>query len=383
MKENPLLKLESFGQSIWMDYIGRNTITSGELKQLINEDGVCGVTSNPSIFEKAIDQSHDYDDAIRALALEGNSAEAIYEALVLEDIRMAADVFRPTYDRLEGGDGFVSLEVNPHLAYDSEGTVAEARRLWSKLQRPNVFIKVPATRGGLPAIQQLISEGINVNITLLFGLPRHREVAEAYLAGVEERAVAGQPLGHVASVASFFLSRIDVLVDLLLEKIISARGAGAGAAAVLRGQTAIASAKLAYSIYKDIFSSQRFATLSAKGARPQRVLWASTSTKNPDYSDVKYVEALIGPHTINTLPPETIGAYRDHGNPASRLEDDLDGARAVLGQLAAFGIDIDAVTQHLEEEGVEKFIKPYDSLIQALEAKRLAARDTSGLASET
>ena len=213
MKENPLLKLESFGQSIWMDYIGRHAITSGELKQLITEDGLCGVTSNPSIFEKAIDQSHDYDEAIRALALEGNSSEAIYEALTLEDIRMAADIFRPTYDRLEGGDGFVSLEVNPHLAYDTEGTIAEARRLWSKLQRPNVFIKVPATREGLPAIQQLISEGINVNVTLLFGLPRYREVAEAYLAGIEERAAAGQPLGHVASVASFFLSRIDILVD--------------------------------------------------------------------------------------------------------------------------------------------------------------------------
>ena len=302
MRENPLLKLESFGQSIWMDYIGRHTITSGELKQLIEEDGLCGVTSNPSIFEKAIDQSHDYDEAVRALALEGNSSEAIYEALTLEDIRMAADIFRQTYDRLEGGDGFVSLEVNPHLAYDTEGTIAEARRLWSKLQRPNVFIKVPATREGLPAIQELISEGINVNVTLLFGLPRYREVAEAYVAGIRERAAAGQPLGHVASVASFFLSRIDVLVDLLLEKIISSRGAGSEKAAALSGQTAIASAKLAYSIYKDIFSSQRFATLSAKGARPQRVLWASTSTKNPEYSDVKYVEALIGPDTINTLP---------------------------------------------------------------------------------
>jgi len=239
MKENPLLQLESFGQSIGMDYIGRHAITSGELKRLITEDGVCGVTSNPSIFEKAIDQNHDYDEAIRALAIEGNSSEAIYKALTQEDIRMAADIFRQTYDRLEGGDGFVSLEVNPHLAYDAEGTIAEARRLWSKLQRPNVFIKVPATRDGFPAIQQLISEVINVNVTLLFGLPRYREVAEAYLAGLEERAAAGRPLGNVASVASFFLSRIDILVDPLLEKIISARGAGAERVAALRGQTAL------------------------------------------------------------------------------------------------------------------------------------------------
>jgi transaldolase len=373
MKENPLLKLRSFGQSIWMDYISRNVITSGELKRLIEGDGLCGVTSNPSIFEQAIDGGQDYDEAIRAMASAGKSIQGIYEALTLEDIRMAADTFRPTYDRLGCRDGFVSLEVNPRLAYDTHGTIAEARRLWSELQRPNVFIKVPATREGLPAIKQLVGEGINVNITLLFGLPRYREVAEAYISGLEKRAANGRPLGNVASVASFFLSRIDVLVDPLLEKIKAAGDPREETAAALRGQTAIASAKLAYSIYKEIFSGERFAALRARGAQTQRVLWASTSTKNPDYSDVKYVEPLIGPDTINTLPPETISAYRDHGHPASRVEEGLDEARVILDHLAELGIEIDAVTEQLEKEGVEKFIKPYDKLIHALELKHLAA----------
>jgi|WetSurMetagenome_2_1015567.scaffolds.fasta_scaffold15088_3 transaldolase len=371
MNENPLLKLKAFGQSIWMDYIQRSVITSGQLKQLIDEDGLCGVTSNPSIFEKAIAESSDYEESIRALALSGKKAQEIYEAITVEDIRMAADVFRPTYDRLEGRDGFVSLEVNPHLAYDTQGTIAEARRLWSELQRPNVFIKVPATQESLPAIKQLISEGINVNVTLLFGLLRYREVAEAYIAGLEERAVNGRPISNVASVASFFLSRIDVLVDPLLEKIAAASSAMAEIAGALRGQAAIASAKLAYSIYKEIFSGERFSVLRTRDARTQRVLWASTSTKNPEYADVKYVEPLIGPHTINTLPPETIKAYRDHGNPAPRLED-IDTSRVALGHLAQLGIDINVVTEQLEKEGVEKFIKPYDKLLNALEARRLA-----------
>jgi transaldolase len=373
MKENPLLKLHSFGQSIWLDYIQRQLIDSGELQRLIEEDGLCGMTSNPDIFEKAIEGSHDYDDALRALARQGKSVEEIYDTLTVEDVMRAADLFRPTYDRLEGKDGFVSLEVNPHLAHDTQGTVAEARRLWAALDRPNVFIKVPATLEGLRSIRQLISEGINVNVTLLFGLPRYREVADAYISGLETRAAKGLPIEAVASVASFFLSRIDVLVDPLLEKIIAKRGSEAPIATGLRAQTAIASAKVAYRIYKEVFSSGRFRELAALGARPQRVLWASTGTKNPEYSDVKYVEALIGPETINTLPPETLKAYRDHGDPAPRIEEHLEEANLNLERLSELGIDLDEVTQKLEDQGIEKFNKPYDSLMANLEKKLTAA----------
>ena len=373
MKENPLLKLQSFGQSIWLDYIQRRLIDSGELQRLIEEDGLSGMTSNPDIFEKAMEGSHDYDDAIRALALQGKSVEEIYDTLTVEDVVRAADLFRPTHDRQLGRDGFVSLEVNPHLARDTDGTVAEARRLWAALDRPNVFIKVPATLEGLQSIRQLISEGINVNVTLLFGLPRYRQVADAYISGLETRATKGLPIEGVASVASFFLSRIDVLVDPLLEKIIEKRGAEAQIAAGLRAQTAIASAKVAYRIYKEVFGSGRFRALSALGARPQRVLWASTGTKNPEYSDVKYVEALIGPETINTLPPETLKAYRDHGDPAPRIEGHPEEAALNLERLSELGIDLDEVTQKLEDQGIEKFNKPYDSLMANLGKKRTAA----------
>jgi transaldolase/glucose-6-phosphate isomerase len=364
MKANPLLKLKAYGQSIWLDYIRRHMIDSGELQRLIDEDGLRGVTSNPSIFEKAIAGSHDYEGAIRAMALEGKTVKEMYWALTIEDIRRTADLFRPLYDESEGRHGFVSLEVNPHLARDTEGTIAEARRLWSTLDRPNVFIKVPATLEGLPAIEQLISEGININVTLLFGLPRYREVAGAYISGLEKRLAEGQEIERVASVASFFLSRIDVLVDPKLEKLTASN---------LRGKVAIASAKVAYQMYKRIFGSQRFRKLADRGARAQRVLWASTSTKNPEYSDIKYVEPLIGPETINTLPQETMDAYRDHGNPVLRLEEGITEAYDVLQHLARLGIDIDEVTQQLEDEGIEKFNKPYDSLMDSLKEKRSAA----------
>lgn len=370
MSKNPLKKLEEYGQSIWLDYIRRQLITSGQLKQLIEEDGLKGVTSNPAIFEKAIAGSDDYDDAIRTLARQNKSVEDIYEALTVEDIQAATDVFSPCYEKLDGKNGFVSLEVNPHLARDTEGTIAEARHLWKTANRPNVLIKVPGTPEGLPAITQLISEGINVNVTLLFGLPRYEEVAEAYLAGLEARAQKGESLSRVASVASFFLSRIDVLVDPKLEKLMAAGGEKATAAKNVRGQVAIASAKLAYHIYKRIFGQERFQALAAKGARPQRVLWASTSTKNPDYSDVKYVEPLIGPDTVNTVPMETLEAYRDHGDPAPRLEEGLDEAASILQRLPELGIDLNQVTQQLEDEGIEKFIKPYDSLMKTLDSKR-------------
>ncbi len=373
MRENPLLKLQAFGQSVWIDYIRRQMITSGELKRLIDEDGVLGVTSNPSIFDKVIAGSHDYDDAIRILSEQGKGPEEIYQALTVEDIQKGADLFRPMYDKLGGGDGFVSLEVNPHLAHDSQGTIEEARWLWKALNRPNVFIKVPATREGLPAIKQLISEGINVNVTLLFGLPRYQEVAEAYIAGMEERAGKGNRLEKIASVASLFVSRIDVLVDSMLEKIITAGGTRAGEAKALRGEVAIACAKMAYSMYKKIFAEERFATLAAKGARTQRLLWASTSAKNPEYSDVKYIEPLIGPETINTMPLETLNAYRDHGNPSPRLEEHVEEAAEVIKRLSAAGIDLNEVTQQLDDEGVEKFIKAYDSLVCNLEGKRRSA----------
>jgi transaldolase / glucose-6-phosphate isomerase len=373
MEKNPLRKLQACGQSVWIDYIRRQMINSGELKRLIDEDGVLGVTSNPAIFDKVIAGSHDYDDAICKLSQKGNTLEEIYQGLTVEDIQDAADLFRPSYERLEGGDGFASLEVNPHLGHDSEGSIEEAQKLWSALNRPNVFVKVPATREGLPVIRELVGQGVNVNVTLLFGLSRYQEVAEAYIAGMQKRAAEGLPLERVASVASFFLSRIDVLVDSMLEKIIAAGGVRGEKARALRGQAAIACAKMAYSEYKKIFATGEFASLGAKGARTQRLLWASTSTKNPEYSDVKYIEPLIGPETINTMPLETLNAYRDHGDPYPRLEESLGEAALVLERLSVLGIDLGQVAQQLEEEGLEKFIKSYDSLLRNLEEKRKSA----------
>ena len=366
MSGNSLKRLGTLGQSVWLDYIRRDLIASGQLRRLIEEDGLRGMTSNPSIFEKAIVDSHDYDEDIRAMALKGKGAEATYESLSQRDVESAADQFRPLYDRTDGQDGYVSLEVNPHLAHDTDGTVAEARRLWAALNRPNVLIKVPATANGLPAIQQLIGEGISVNVTLLFGLPRYRQVAEAYIAGIEARAAQGQPLKHLASVASFFVSRIDALVDPMLGRLLAQGGKEADLAKKARGQVAIASAKMAYQAYKEIFGGERFRKLAAQGARVQRLLWASTSTKNPDYSDVKYVEALIGPDTVNTAPIKTLDAYRDHGEPKARLEQDVEEARSVLERLHELGIDIDSVTRQLEDEGVEKFNKPFDKLMATL-----------------
>src|SRR5574340_405132 len=319
---NPLLHLQTFEQSIWADFIRRGMLTSGEMERLIEDYGVRGVTSNPSIFEKAIGGSRDYDDRIRALALEAKLALDIYEDLTLNDVQRTADLFRRVYDQTEGRDGFVSLEVSPDLADDATGTVEEARRLWQMLNRPNVMIKVPGTREGITAIRQLTAEGINVNVTLLFGLSRYRDVAEAYLEGLAARMARGIPLCRVASVASFFLSRIDILVDSLLDQRRQERNDDKSRNGLL-GQTAIACAKVAYEIYKEIFHGERFSALAVQGARPQRLLWASTSTKNPSDSDVKYVELLIGPDTVNTLTLETLEAYRDHGRPASRLEEQM------------------------------------------------------------
>lgn len=370
MKNNPLLKLQQYGQSIWLDYLHRRMFDTGELSRLIDEDGLRGVTSNPSIFQKAIGESEVYDGDIARLARAGKSAEQIYQTLIVEDVRRAADLFRRLYDASEGQHGFVSLEVNPHLAHDTGRTIEEARHYWQLLARPNVFIKVPATEAGLPAIRQLISEGINVNVTLLFGLPRYRKVFSAYLDGIADRVDQGNPVNRVASVASFFLSRIDVLVDEILDRKISEGGLEAHTAEALKGQVAIASAKSAYGIYKEICAGSPFKKMAGKGARPQRLLWASTSTKNPDYSEVKYVEPLIGADTVNTLPLETLRAYRQHGDPADRLEKELDRAAEVLKDLAGLNIDLDMVTKQLEDEGVDKFIKPFDQLMTSIEQRR-------------
>ncbi|MFZ0961092.1 MAG: bifunctional transaldolase/phosoglucose isomerase [Terriglobia bacterium] len=372
MSSNPLRVLNSLGQSVWFDYIRRDELTSGHLKQLIDVDGVSGVTSNPSIFEKAIAGSNDYDEEIGKLVAAGEETPAIFESLEVEDIRAAADLFRPIYNSTEGRDGFVSIEVAPTLARDTQGTIAEAHRLWHEVERPNILVKVPGTVEGLPAIERLLGEGVNINITLLFAIERYAEVAWAYIAALEKRAREGKPLDRIASVASFFVSRIDTLADQQLEAKLSAAKSAEEKQRLesLGGKTAVANAKLAYVKFKEIFASARFQALKQKGARVQRMLWASTGTKNPRYSDTLYVDTLIGPDTINTMPAATLAAYRDHGKPAARIEEGLDDARAVMQQLAQGGIDLAAVTRKLEDQGVESFAKDYEKLLAALAEKR-------------
>jgi transaldolase len=362
---NPLQQLAALGQSVWLDYIHRDLFSGGRLRHLIDEDALTGMTSNPAIFEKAIDQGHAYDEQIDSLARAGKSANDIYEALSQSDVQHAADELRGVYDATRGEDGYVSLEVSPRLARDEAGTIAEGRRLWAALQRPNAYIKVPATVEGLGAIRTLISDGINVNITLLFSLPRYQEVMDAYLTGLEQRVAAGGSIAKVSSVASFFISRIDAMVDPMLEERLRS-GPDPQAQAAL-GQVAIACGKLAYNMYGQTFAQQRFQPLAARGARAQRLLWASTSTKNPQYSDVKYVEALLGPRTIDTMPLETIEAYRDHGKPAARLGENLSQARKIFESLPALGVDIDAVCRKLENEGIDKFNQPFDKLLREIE----------------
>ena len=374
MKKAPLEQLEALGQSLWLDYIRRDLITGGGLARMIQEDGLRGMTSNPALFEKAIAESRGYDAEIEALTLKGKDAQAVYESLSQRDVQGAADLFRPYYDSSGGADGFVSLEVDPHLAHDTKGTLAQARRLWGALDRPNVMIKVPATDEGLPAIQQLTAEGISVNITLLFGLPRYGQVVDAYLAGLEALAARGGPLAPVSSVASFFVSRIDVLVDSLLDKVIAREDGSLVAATKPHGQAAIACAKLAYQAFKERFSSPRFKALAAKGARAQRLLWASTGTKNRSDSDVKYVEALIGPETVNTLPLKTLDAYRDHGDPQPRLEEGLAEAGRVLQSLQDLGIGLDAVARQLEDEGALKFEQAFEKMMGSLGQRSAQAR---------
>jgi transaldolase len=362
MASNKVKQIHEFGQSIWLDFIDRKIINTGDLKKLVEEDGVRGVTSNPAIFEKAISSSSDYDADISTLSKGDKTNEEIFFGLAVSDIKRACDLLRPVYDEApKGGDGYVSLEVSPFLALNTEGTIKQAIELWKAVDKENVMIKIPGTEPGLPAIQKAISEGININVTLLFGLDRYEAVTEAYITGLEERAAKGLPVNNISSVASFFLSRIDVLVDPMLDE----KGLGE-----LKGEVAIASAKKAYEIYKRVFSTDRWKKLAEKGAVPQRLLWASTSSKNPAFKDTKYVEALIGPDTVDTIPLETLEAYRDHGDPASRLEDDLDTATEILEKIKAAGIDIDAVTKQLEEEGIDKFNKPFEKLLQAIEDQK-------------
>ncbi len=371
MTVNPLLQLKQRGQSVWLDNLTRELMKTGRLKKLIDEDGLCGITSNPAIFNNAMTKGNAYDEQFRALAGRGLPTDKIYEAMAIQDIQNAADHLHGVYDDANGTDGFVSLEVSPHLARDTEGTIAEAARLWSEVARPNVFIKIPGTREGIPAVRQSLIDGINVNITLLFSLDAYRDVMEAHLQAMETRLETGQPLADVASVASFFLSRIDVMVDKRLDAM-KAAGDHAEEAAALRGTAAVASARLAYRMWKETYAGPRWEKLKNAGARFQKPLWASTSTKDPAYSDVKYVEALIGPHTVNTLPDETIEAFRDHGRVADTLENDLDGQKKVLERFEAIGISMKRVTDALVDEGIEKFNKPFDALMEALEEKRKA-----------
>jgi transaldolase len=359
-----LNQLANLGQSIWLDFIRRSLITSGELQALVDE-GLRGMTSNPTIFEKAIAGSDDYDEALRQLAVSGGSVEAIYEALAMDDIRRAADVLRSVYDRTNKADGYVSLEVNPHLAHDTQGTIAEARRLFAALDRPNVMIKVPATPAGIPAVETLIGDGLNINITLIFSLAHYQAVTEAYIAGLEKRAEAGQDLSHVASVASFFLSRIDTAVDRQLDALQSP----ISDIQDLKGKIAIASAKTAYALFGQIFAGERWERLAARGARVQRPLWASTSTKNPAYPDTLYVDNLIGPHTVNTVPPETIAAFRDHGTVALTLESGVDQAREQIARLGDLGLDLGAITQKLQDDGVAAFAHSFESLLASIQEK--------------
>ncbi len=374
MTKNPLQQLHDAGQSIWLDYIRRNLITTGELDRMMAEDAITGITSNPSIFEKAIGGSSDYDEALnKMIRADGTkSAGELFEALAVEDIQAACDKLRPVYDQTNGLDGYVSIEVSPHLVHDTAGTIAEAHRLHDAVNRPNVLVKIPGTDEGLPAIEQCLAEGISINITLIFSLDYYEKVAIAYLNALEKRVAAGQPIDKIASVASFFVSRVDTLVDKKLEeKIKTASGAEKEHLENLRGKAANANAKLAYQKYLEIFHrGERFAALKARGAMVQRCLWASTSTKNPAYRDVLYVEDLIGPETINTMPTQTIEAFKDHGKVALTLTEGISEAREVLQDLEKAGISYKAVTDQLEDEGGKLFTEAFDNLMKTLDEKR-------------
>lgn len=371
MSTHPLIRLYEYGQSVWYDNIQRTMLHSGELQRLI-ADGVRGMTSNPTIFKNAIASGQEYQADINALRRQGRSPLEVYEALALADVGAAADEFRKLYEQSDGEDGYVSIEVSPRLAHDTQGTIAEASRLFASLGRPNIMIKVPATPAGIPAIRSLIGQGINVNVTLLFSLEVYRQVAEAYLDGLELLVANGGQLHQVASVASFFVSRVDTLTDRLLKTRIAAAHQSDEKArlSALQGKLAIANAKLAYRIFQEMFSSPRFQRLQAQGARMQRLLWASTSTKNPAYRDVIYVEELIGPHTVNTMPPATIEAFKDHGQLRQSLTEKVDEAEAVLAAIQQAGLDVGAITAQLLDEGVAAFAQSFEDLLATVAESR-------------
>lgn len=377
MSKNPLIDLAALGQSVWYDNIHRAMIASGELSRMVAEDGLSGVTSNPTIFEKAIADSGDYDQALARLVRQcpGVDPRELFFSLAVEDIRAAADALRPVYDKTQGRDGFVSLEVSPDLANDAEKSIAEARGLCERLDRPNVMIKIPATKAGIPAIEQLIAEGINVNVTLLFSVGRYEEAARAYLRGLQRRLDQGLPIDRIASVASFFVSRVDGVVDAALEAAGQTDDGLRSRTAELMGGCGIANAKLAYRNYLRLYNSNEAKKLQEAGAQPQRLLWASTGVKNPAYSDVLYIETLIGPDTVNTMPPATYQAFKDHGRATPALQEDVESAAAAIAELQAFGIDLEAITERLESEGVAAFAKSFDNLLDTIGHK---VADTAG-----
>ena len=366
-KANPLLELARFGQSYWLDDLSRPLLQSGELRRRVAEHGLTGVTVNPAIFRAAVLGSDAYDREIHRLA--GRPPNEIYEALIVSDVRDACDVLRPVHDRTAGRDGFVSLEVSPHLARSASGSIDEARRFWQAVERPNLFIKIPGTIEGVAAIEALLLEGINVNVTLLFAVERYADVARAYVRALERRRAGNEPLAGVASVASFFLSRIDTAVD---EQLRQKASSGVPHAQRLLGKCAVANARLAYRRFRELLASERWRSLEAAGAHPQRLLWASTSTKDPSYDDLMYVEPLIGPYTVNTMPRKTIAAFADHGKAAATLEQGLEQADALLRDLDAVGIDLAQVTERLLDEGIDKFVKAFDDAVQVIAAKAQA-----------
>jgi transaldolase len=362
MAESRLHQLSALGQSVWIDFLSRHLLRSGELARMMEEDAVVGVTSNPTIFQKAIAEGDAYDDQFREVLAEEDDAKEVFLRLAVQDVQGACDLLRRVWDGGAGQDGYVSIEVDPNLAYDTDATIAEAQRLHELVDKPNCFVKIPATAAGLPAIEEMIARGRNINVTLIFSLQRYAEVVEAYLRGLERLVESGGDPARVASVASFFVSRVDTEADRRLGEV--------GAPDDLKGKLAVANAKLAYGRYKELFSGERWAALHANGARTQRCLWASTSTKNPDYRDVLYVEELIGPETVNTMPEETIQAFQDHGEVAPTLERDLDEAQRVFDRIAEAGVDYDDVVATLEREGVDKFADSFRELLEGVTAKR-------------
>jgi transaldolase len=370
--QHPLRRLADLGQSVWYDYIRRDLYQGSELKRLIEEDELRGMTSNPTLFAKAITGTELYDDDIHSLTAKGTSAAAIFEALSVEDVRRSADVFRPVYESTGGDDGFVSIEVRPQLARDTEGSIDEARRLWNACDRPNVMVKIPATAEGIPAIRQCLADGININITLLFSVSRYRQVMEAYLSSMEERVAAEQPVDRIRSVASFFVSRVDTNADKKLDVVAndaSRSDRERQIARDLRGKVAIANARIAYKAFEEVFRSPRFAGLKRKGVHLQRPLWASTSTKDPAFPNLYYVEALVAPDSVDTMPPETFAAYRDHGDPRVRIHEGLREAHAAFESLAELKIDEQRISLDLEEEGARKFVDSYEKVIKAIHDK--------------